>query len=180
MAIHIHQLRIDSDPSVFGDFKSLIEIWQNAAKSAPVPVWRDFDFRDFVGWHGNLAVADVIEPFDLRYRIWGSDITNLLGKDMTGHLFSEAYNTADWGIVVETISNVLSRPCFNYLWGPLPRTSRQFVSFQAVDLPMSSSGERVDMIMHAMLPIRYGEKEPDTVLFRDQLIEKYLMNPVPS
>ena len=55
-----------------------------------MPSWADFDFYDFKGWHGVIAVQEVVtEPFDLRCRLWGSELTEVFGADNTGKLHSE-------------------------------------------------------------------------------------------
>jgi hypothetical protein len=49
-----------------------------------------FDFFDFKGWHGSIAVQETgAEPFDLRCRLWGSQLTEIFGSDNTGKLYSE-------------------------------------------------------------------------------------------
>ncbi len=77
-------------PEQFGVFESLVALWRAKRGDREMPSWADFDFYDFKGWHGVIAVQEVVtEPFDLRCRLWGIRLAEIFESDNTGKLYSE-------------------------------------------------------------------------------------------
>lgn len=76
----------NTPPEQFGVFESLVALWRVKRNDRRMPSWADFDFYDFKGWHGWIAVEEIItDPFNLRCRLWGTELTKVLGSDNTGN-----------------------------------------------------------------------------------------------
>lgn len=135
------------------DFESqqlieLLDLWRSKLVGDSLPSRQDFDFeelKDHLGW---LVLIDVeLDPQRFRYRLIGSNITELAGRDVTGNYFDELYEpdiahsaTSSFRRVVET-----RRP--TRVCASLHHASRGHLTFEASDLPLSADGETVDMIM---------------------------------
>ena len=45
----------------------------------------DFGFDDFVGWYGQISLGEIKPDFsEMVFRLWGTGLTDLWGKDYTG------------------------------------------------------------------------------------------------
>lgn len=67
------------------EFESIFRLWDSKRANGLFPCWKDFDFTDFVGWHGMMIISETRwDPFEITYRIFGSEIANILGEDLTG------------------------------------------------------------------------------------------------
>jgi len=135
------------------DFESrilvaMLELWQSKVRGNVLPSRQDFSFaelKDHLGW---LVLVDVErDPQRFCYRLIGSNITELAGRDVTGHYFDELYTpdiaqsaTASYRRIVAT-----RRP--TRVSASLHHASRGYLTFEAIDLPLSSDGDVVDMIM---------------------------------
>jgi len=79
----------DVEPKMLPGFEDLVRLWQKKRGDRPVPAWSDFDFHDFVGWHGRITASEVLyDPFDYRYRLFGEQIAEQFNADYTGKLGS--------------------------------------------------------------------------------------------
>jgi hypothetical protein len=76
----------------FGRFASAVAMWRAKAPAGMLPRKRDFQPEDFRGWLGWVIIYEVVpEPFDLRFRLFGSNLAENLNTENTGKLFSQAY-----------------------------------------------------------------------------------------
>ena len=134
----------------FGVFESLVGLWRAKRGDRDMPSWADFDFYDFKGWHGSIAVHEVIaEPFDLRCRLWGSNLTDVFGFDNTGKLYSEFganYTENDKAYIEEICrSGWIGRSHGQLEW---LRKGHKVVAF--IDLPLSNDDSKVDHLLIAL------------------------------
>ncbi|MDH3472908.1 MAG: PAS domain-containing protein [Rhodospirillales bacterium] len=147
----------DTPPEEFGGFAPLIRLWQGKREERRLPAWSDFDFYDFKGWHGSVAVQEVIaEPFDLRCRLWGSHLTQVLGADNTGKRFSELGST-----YTENDLSYLHELCrcgaIGKSHGSLDWLQRHYKSVAFVDLPLADDGTTVS---HLLTVLTETSREP--------------------
>lgn len=70
--------------SIPADVEEFIEHWRSTAKIGTVPSLCDFlDFRPFK-LQSEVAIVDVIGPTEMRFRLFGTGLSQLAGKDLTG------------------------------------------------------------------------------------------------
>ncbi len=114
-----------------------------------MPSWADFDFYDFKGWHGVIAVQEVVtEPFDLRCRLWGSELTEVFGADNTGKLHSEFgpdYTETDAAFLAELCRS----GSIGMSHGKLDWLQKGHKSAAFIDLPLSDDGSAVHHLLTA-------------------------------
>ncbi len=136
-------------PEQFGVFESLVALWRIKRGDREIPSWTDFDFYDFKGWHGSIAVQEIVtEPFDLRCRLWGSHLTEIFGSDNTGKLYSEfgsGYTENDVAYLAElcrSSSIGMSHGRLDWL-----QKGHRLAAF--IDLPLSNDGSAVNHLLTA-------------------------------
>ena len=134
----------------FGVFAPIVQRWGEKRGNEAMPSWADYDFYDFKGWHGRIVLQEVVrEPFDLRCRLWGSTVTEVLGSDNTGKLYSEigpSYTENDLAYLAE----VCGTGSIGRSHGSLDWLEKDFRSVAFIDLPLSSDGSSVDHVLSAL------------------------------
>mgnify|MGYP003673224380 CR=1 FL=1 len=135
------------------DFESptliaLSELWQSKLNGDALPSRQDFDFgelKDHLGW---LVLVDVErEPLRFRYRLIGTNITELAGRDMTGRYFDELYEPDIAQSATASYRRIVETRWPTRVSASLHHASRGHLTFEAIDLPLSTGGDVVDMIM---------------------------------
>jgi hypothetical protein len=147
--------------------RALAAYWTRIRGDRFAPSWREIDPAAIKACLPYLIVAEVSgEPFDLRYRLTGSEIVLSYGYDPTGKTlrsFDHASTNATWlalyGRLIEE-----RRPVFGQ-YVPKVRQSEAFL-VDSVTLPLSRDGSSVDRIIEAedwsMAPgVRRGQMQID-------------------
>lgn len=143
----------DVEPAMLPGCEDLVRLWRDKRGDRSVPAWSDFDFYDFKGWHGRITLADVsYDPYDLRYRLVGTQVAERLGGDYTGKLYSEMVAEGmdpfdDFEFYEMTSRKML----VSRLSGDLRWAGQKYVTVTFVDFPLSDNGETTTHILSAML-----------------------------
>jgi hypothetical protein len=142
----------DIEPEMLPGFENLVRLWRKKQGDRPVPAWSDFDFHDFVGWHGSIAVPDVFhDPFDYRYRLFGDKLAERLEVDCTGELLSELVECGLEPPENMEIYEMTSRKMLiTRDSGQRYRLHRPDVSTTFVEFPLSDADEMTTHILTAM------------------------------
>lgn len=130
--------------------KAGLEAWHNARGSRELPARRDFDPTNMPGFllrHVLLIDVERTPRFRLRWRLIGTHVTNMMGRDSTGRYWDELYPPE--------IANILATGPFAAMetrapvrtLGVAPSDDRSFLRSENLDMPLSSDGENIDMIM---------------------------------
>jgi hypothetical protein len=85
-------------------------------------------------------------PLEFRFRLVGSEITALAGKEYTGLAVNEADYGPQWGRIHKSYLNVAvsRRPEVDFYNAPW--RDREFLYYERLVAPLSSDGEDVDML----------------------------------
>jgi hypothetical protein len=122
-------------------------------RSAPLamPARGDFSWTDLRPWFGNLILVDVIDDgADFHYRLWGSELAQFLGHELTGRRMSEVVpwlgpNPRDeYREACRThapVSVLVRMPDADHI-----------VRMHKLNLPLSGDGARVDKVLAAIYP----------------------------
>ncbi len=116
-----------------------------------MPLRRDIDPIELKGHLPSLFMLDVIEDGrDFRYRLVGTTIAAMSGRDVTGAKLSTLYHADPDALarIATLFGPVISerRPVFargTVFWRP----ERDFRRFEAGYFPLSTDGETVDIIL---------------------------------
>lgn len=127
-----------------------LEVWRDACRGRPLPARRDLDplrMPRALLPHILLIDLETGPPLRFRWRLIGTHITQIVGRDATGQYWHEIYE-----------EDVLSALSAGPRWavenrqpvrtlGTAPIDDRSYLKSENLDLPLSSNGETVDMIM---------------------------------
>jgi hypothetical protein len=128
--------------------EELLALWRARRGERLMPARHDFDAVELMRFGGRIALIDVeYDPKRYRFRLIGSKMTEVLGRDCTGAYVDDLYDPAFYHTAVEPYEIVLRdrKPVTSH--GNMKRMGKEFLRFQSLDLPLSRDGERVDMIM---------------------------------
>ncbi len=100
---------------------------------------------------GFVALADIEEPFRVRYRLVGTKLDALYGADLTGRYIDQLYTPlfrkrvlAVYQKVVDSGEPLYDAPYFGFF--------RFKLGYHRLLLPLSTTGERVDVVMAGIYP----------------------------
>lgn len=141
--------------SDFPHFGSLWELWQSKRTNNKLPAWRDFDLLDFKGWYGFLIVYDVLhDPFDLKYRLFGTEMVTLYKTEYTGKTIRENNFTIEDEVDIDHFEGLFSERKIGASAGPLYWDNRHWRHLSFLDLPLSTDGDTITHFLTAMYEIK--------------------------
>ncbi len=141
---------LDSDPDDFGPFKQLVTLWQSKYREDHFPQRSDFDFLDFKGWHGKIAIVKFEkDPFNVRFVLWGTQLTEWWGVDYTNKLLGEeSLSPGLWKSVEgRYFQDMVKSPFIGLVKGQLDQYRRSHRRVVGVDLPLSDGREITQVIL---------------------------------
>ncbi len=130
----------------------LYDYWLEKRAGRAFPSWQDIDLLDLWRIASCLIVKDVIDGgADFRNRYWGTQVTQRAGFDATGRTHIEIYRNQPLGPQLETYQAVVSSGQAS----SIHRSSafiagREFVVFNALNLPLGETDARVDKLIIAV------------------------------
>jgi hypothetical protein len=89
---------------------------------------------------------------DPRFRIFGSGMIDLLGVDLTGKKMSEVIQSAEADGILQHFAEIRDRNLIGFLDGNLGRLGFEHRRFTAIELPLVKDTDKVEQILHAILP----------------------------
>lgn len=125
--------------AAFGRFESAVRLWRAKAAPGQLPRKRDFLPEDFKGWHGWVLIYDVLDaPFDLRFRLFGSNVAEALKIENTGKRFSEAYaHVPNHGVTLRHFEHLVETRSIGMSCGPMNWEGLDFQIGLFLDLPVA-------------------------------------------
>jgi len=150
----------DANAVEFGVFQPIFDLWKSKRVQGKLPAWADFEFQEFVGWHGWISLCDITyDPiFDTHYRLWGTNVTEVLGYDMTGRSprrnakepfeYEGGYSQAEF----DFLEKLARQPAIGVIRGSIHWQDRDFVRYQELTLPLADDGEAVDKLFFVISP----------------------------
>jgi len=133
-------------------FKDLIDVWQSKRRGRYVPAWSDFDFFDFKGWHGYLAIYDIFyDPFDYRTRLTGVQFDDLLGRNMTGKNREEFMELAVEDEFADKFYEMACREMLIAHTKGVNVKGREHRKVEFLELPLSDDGRRATQTIEAFI-----------------------------
>ena len=138
---------LDIEPDLFPGFEYVIELWLKKKGDRRLPSWADFDFRDFKGWHSHIAVTENrYDPYDYRYRLFGSSISELFEVNYTGKWRSSFEDddeamAEDWDL--EFYEMTSRKMLISRVSGTLYWLKRSHVKLGFMEFPLSDNGDQV-------------------------------------
>jgi hypothetical protein len=97
-----------------------------------------------------ISLVEVLDDAkDFRFRLLGTEITDVLQRDNTGKTVREVYATAEPDILnwmIEVYALATTRACPVLRRGTLRVVHKEFIAFESLHMPLSDDGEHVNML----------------------------------
>lgn len=151
---------LTSDPEDFGPFKNVVELWKSKWQEDILPARRDFDVLEFRKWLGKIAIVRLdTNPFEVRFVLWGTELTEWWGVDYTNKLLGEeALSPGLWkSIEGQYLHEMSVRPFIGLLDGQLEQYNRPHQNIISVDLPLWD-GEKISHVIMFHERLKVGEQ----------------------
>lgn len=146
-----HEDWLQVDPSLgFGrpELKPLLSLWRSRCRDGRLPARADFDpcdLREHMGW---IVLTDVEQaPLRFRFRLVGSRVAEMAGRDVTGCYLDEVYPPDIYRVVVAGYHEAIKRRQPVRVHGRFCQVDRCFLALESLELPLASDGDTVDMLM---------------------------------
>ena len=160
------RLPLSIDPESFGPFQDFVETWHVKSGSRQnLPARKDFDFFDFRPWWGKISIAKVErDPFNIRFVLWGTQLTEWWGVDYTNKILgAESITPEAWSEVEGKYFEIMDRdPFIGVASGYLDQHDRPYLKVLGIDLPLSD-GTGLSHILSAHIEIE-AMATPDAIL----------------
>lgn len=130
-----------------------------------MPGRSDFDVFDFKDWLGRIFIARVErEPFNLRFTLWGTQLTEWWGVDYTNKSLGSVSNDPQALQAVELayFEEMDRAPFIGLACGLLDQYDRSFIKVIGLDLPLLDGGQ-LSQVLSAHLEIDPDRDIPDVL-----------------
>lgn len=144
--------------------RRLYEYWNTKRGDRPAPTRRDIDpveIPDLLGFVNIFEVQD--EPRDFKVRLNGSEVAEMMGREITGKYCSTVISGED-AVRCKTAFDL----CVDHCRPAIVETSlafcdKPYMAQTIIVLPLSNDGERVDMIVtaHSYHAIKAADQPTD-------------------
>lgn len=154
-------LWVSLDPGLAFRDPSLAEVrayWEGKRAGRTMPSRADIDPLELKPHLGNLCLVEVHHrPLRLRYRLIGTEITRAMDRDSTGRWFHDLYHPALLADVERSYRWLIEhrRPLRSF--GRAFYPDKNFYEYEFVNLPLSSDGETIDMVLGKLVFRLEGE-----------------------
>jgi len=133
----------------------LYDYWNGKRGSRALPARSDIsavDLRPHLGW---VMLVDVVSDFqEFRFRLIGTLVTEYFFADGTGKTVEEVFANRD-ASVAKAISGLFRKSARDrvvlHTYGSARWAGPGFEEFEAIYLPLSDDGDRVNMLLHAFV-----------------------------
>lgn len=143
------QCPVDSRPEDFGPFSDLITLWQSKRQGRLLPERSDFSVFDFKPWLGRIAITKFeSDPFNVRFVLWGTELTTWWGADYTNKSLGELASQPD--LIKEAegkyFLDMQKDPFIGLVEGELEQQYKRHRKLIGVDLPLGA-GENTEQVI---------------------------------
>jgi hypothetical protein len=164
----VSSVRLDITTSLFPDLAPAHDLWDRIRGGRTLPARADFDPQQVpCDLLPRIMLVDVLkDPLDFRYRLWGTALRDLHGRELTGHsvrdLQPEPYAELMWQQYVEIVETAAPGLYINHV----PGQSKTLHRHAVLRLPFSADGTAVDIVMSVD---HYGKDEDDLKKFFEEV-----------
>ncbi|MBL6952396.1 MAG: PAS domain-containing protein [Alphaproteobacteria bacterium] len=122
--------------------------WDEKRGQRVMPSRGDIDPMDIVGHLGNIVLIDVERaPFRLRYRLIGTEITEVMQRDSTGKYYDEIYPPELLEKIYASFHWIFANKAPLRTHGEAFYPDRNIYGYETLNLPLSNDGEVINMIL---------------------------------
>ncbi|WP_425405285.1 PAS domain-containing protein [Hwanghaeella sp.] len=135
-------------------FREVFDYWSAKCDGEHLPSRKDIDPTDIWKVLGNIVLIEVVTGAPrprFRYRLWGTRVTELYGKDYTGYMLDQVIIPASREKIQAVFEWVIENRTPHFWQVPVPAENRNFVSNRRLLLPLATDGRTIDMLMAVIL-----------------------------
>jgi hypothetical protein len=137
--------------------EAVFRYWSGKRQGPRLPGRRDVhpeDIPALLPWLFLVEVAHAPQRF--RFRLVGTRICELAGRDHTGISVNEAEYGPAWRAVFDAYDRAVrsAEPQLDVMHAPWP--GREFRRYERIVLPLAADGRTVDMLLGALSPVPWG------------------------
>lgn len=135
-------------------FQEIFDYWMSRRSGDRLPSRKDIDPTDIRKVLGHIALIEVVPGTQrprFRYRLWGTRVTELYGRDYTGYMLDEVIIPTAREKIQEVFEWVIENRKPHFWQIPVPAENRDFVSNRRLLLPLAGDGRHVDMLLAVMV-----------------------------
>lgn len=131
--------------------RRLLALWEGRSREDSPPTRADFPAEDLMPLGGRVVLIDIErEPFRLKYRLIGTKITQVLGRDSTGRYLDEIYGADYYSRQSEHFRKVVTERVAIRTYGNMAHSEKPYVPAEAIDLPLVNEAGEVVMILRGL------------------------------
>ena len=128
--------------------QAALDYWTTLRGGRAMPARGDLELDQMVRILPNLILIDILrEPLDFRYRLIGTRIEEFMAEPYTGHCLSEIPHQAPPNQIWNNCEKAVASGAPVYDDAPYVGPKKDFVTPEALLLPLSPDGEAVNMLM---------------------------------
>ena len=127
-----------------------VDLWQAKRGERFAPALKDYDWDDLRPWWGKMVITDMLrDPFDYRYRLFGTHLADIFETDPTGRKASDLKDDIKYDISDDLpfYEFLCENPSIVHTHGVIYWQDRDHIQCDFVEVPLSDDGERVTNIM---------------------------------
>ena len=126
----------------------LYDYWDSIRGERSMPTRNDMDPLDIPSLLANILLLDVeCAPLRLRFRLYGTDIATIRGRDLTGHYMEEHGISRIANLTYPANEQIIETMQPHFMAAPYPLESGSGGYFYRLGLPLSDDNKNVTMIM---------------------------------
>ncbi|MBT3556294.1 MAG: hypothetical protein HN644_12550 [Rhodospirillales bacterium] len=147
-SVQFHEL--DAPASTFKKLQPFVELWNSKRIGTGLPAWKNFELEDFQEWYGWVAVFDIVatSPFDCLARLWGMEITDTFGYEMTGKSPRDiGPEGGQFQSDMDFKEKLYKERLIGSTSGSIFWDDRKYIHIEEVFLPLATDGHKIDKLM---------------------------------
>ena len=130
------------------ELDALQDLWTKMCRDRPMPPRSDFSLEVAQRWAANLSIATVTPDGRFQFRLFGTKLIRVYGRDLTGAFLDELTPVDLWSVITLHYRAVVNtrKP----LYAPVSISNgRWYTEVSRLLLPLSDDGDRVNFVMGA-------------------------------
>ena len=140
-----------------GRLRALGAYWQSRASAGRLPGPDMIDPASLRPWLGHLLLVDVLAGgSDFVYRLYGTNVAETFGQDMTGQS-PEGFPAHHVDIIVAPYRAALANRAHRYTAHILSIQQRKFAAWERVILPIANGGGEVSQLLVGLYRVRVAD-----------------------
>lgn len=141
-----------TQPRVLSD---IVQYWRALRPLGLVPSRHDIRPTSIPRLLPYIALMDVItrDPLSLRYRLVGTGIARIFGRDLTNHDVREAFPAAVWADVEVDLRRAILDGAMTTRTHRLPVADGDSALFARIALPLATDHRTVDALLIGLAPV---------------------------